>query len=214
MNKTLVIITGGTIDAMYAPEKGTPYYVPVPASAAESCIPAALEKLGLREQCDIWPLAMKDSKDIKQADLDQMLQRIAQEGYQQVIVVHGTDTMPRSGRYLQCELAKRGLDQTKIILTGAMYPLRDGNKQWREEGPMSDGWKNLRMAFEVVKAVVPGAYIEMGEGPWDPRMVEKNVETEEMAVEGEPEKKITQVKHSGFVMRKEPVKDCEISFDH
>jgi L-asparaginase/Glu-tRNA(Gln) amidotransferase subunit D len=153
-NKTLVVITGGTIDAMYSPEEGTPHVVPVPKTAADSCIPAALEKLGLRAQCDVWPLAMKDSKHITREVLDQITQRIVGEGYERVVIMHGTDTMPRNGRYLRQELEKQLGPQhtTRVVMTGAMNPLRDANTQWRGlnadgtpnlEAKDCDGWSNL-----------------------------------------------------------------------
>ena len=68
--KTLVITTGGTIEALYDPRRGTPYYVPVSPTTSASAIPAALEKLGLHDQVDMYPLCMKDSKEVTTEDLD------------------------------------------------------------------------------------------------------------------------------------------------
>lgn len=115
--KTLVVVMGGTIDAFYNPENGTPHTVPVPDSPEKSCIPEALKKLGLADGCEVWPFCMKDSKKIIQADLDAIAKRVREEGYSKVIVVHGTDTMPNSGLYLQEALKNT---EARVVITGSM----------------------------------------------------------------------------------------------
>ena len=200
-SKTLVVLTGGTIEAMYNPEEGTPYFVPVPDSVEKSCIPAALEKLGLRDQVDIYPLCMKDSKDVKIDDLKAILTRA--KGYEHVIIVHGTDTMVQNARFLKEQLANSGDSKKTIVFTGAMGPLRDKHSQWRPPETVTfqnDGWANLKKAVEEIGVTPPGVYLEMGDvpglgpGPWEAHTVRKEVQ-----VDGDPTNRASQVTHSGFV---------------
>lgn len=95
-----MVITGGTIEALYSPDNGTPYYVPVPKTAAESAIPAALKKMGLDADCDYFFASMKDSKEVQATELDGILHQITQGNYDRCIIVHGTDTMPLHARYM------------------------------------------------------------------------------------------------------------------
>jgi L-asparaginase/Glu-tRNA(Gln) amidotransferase subunit D len=173
----LVIITGGTIEALYNPEEGTPYFVPVPTSVKESCIPQALIELGFSPSTyDICPLTMKDSKKVTTDALDFILNHAIEKQYDKVVVVHGTDTMPIHARYLEDRLEQWGSEHNanllRIVLTGAMQPLRDKHGHWR---PQSDGWENLRRAMDDVKTQPPGVYIEMGKGPWKADQVDKKV---------------------------------------
>lgn len=181
-NKTLVVITGGTIEALYSPDNGTPYYVPVPKTAEESAIPAALKKMGLDADCDYFFSSMKDSKEVQATELDGILHQITKGDYARCIIVHGTDTMPLHARYMQRRFeeygGEAGMDSKRIIFTGAMKPLRDEAGNWHEESKV-DGWNNLRRAVIDANnaALTPGVYVEMGEGPWDPRTVKKTVAT-------------------------------------
>lgn len=209
--KTLVILTGGTIEALYDPAHGTPYYVPVPARVEDSAIPGALEKLGLRDACDIYPLRMKDSKQITTADLDHILVTLAEGDYNAAVVVHGTDTMPIHARYLKRRLAEygaeQGMDDKRIIFTGAMYPLRDAQGQWRDPAvspQMNDGWENLRRAVAQAPNAAPGVYLEMGQGLWDADSVTKHVQTEN-------DRPDTKVRHSEF-QRLDPERTRDVRF--
>ena len=221
--KTLVVITGGTIDAMYSPEEGTPYLVPVPRAVADSSIPAALERLHLSAQCDIWPLAMIDSKSMPDTLLDTIFNRIVTEGYLSAVIVHGTDTITRSGCYLKTKLsaakaeaaANLTLQQCRMVLTGAMYPLRDDKGAWRGLGPddvpildapLCDGWGNLARALAdgADTRLAPGVYVRIGvegasitDGPFDPGRIEKHVETEVSSTHEEEASRMT-VKRSYF----------------
>ena len=176
-DKTLVVITGGTIEALYNPEEGTPYYVPVPKTASESCIPGALERLGVGTACEVYPLAMKDSKEVTTAMLDHVLAHAVTHGYKRIVMVHGTDTMPLHARYMQRRVAEWGsegaVDEKTFIFTGAMQPLRDKHGAWREQ---ADGWQNLTRALHDAQTQPAGVYVEMGEGPWFPNEIDKFVQ--------------------------------------
>lgn len=175
--KILVVITGGTIEALYNPEEGTPYFVPVPTSVKDSCIPQALQELGFnKEAYEICLLSMKDSKKVTTNALDFILTHAIEKQYDKVVVVHGTDTMPIHARYLEDKLEEWGsehnADKLRIVLTGAMQPLRDKYGRWRKE---SDGWENLRQAMSDAANAPAGVYVEMGKGPWKASEVDKKV---------------------------------------
>ncbi|MFZ4126003.1 MAG: asparaginase domain-containing protein [Rickettsiales bacterium] len=154
--KVLVVVTGGTIDARYDPAapEGTPHDVPVPIAAQDSCIPSALEKLGFKQGRDfeiatLPDVRLKDSKFITPHDLDMIVDRVRADGFTKVMVVHGTDTMPNSGIYLQEALTKNGLTDVRVVLTGGMYPL---NKTPLEESqhPKEEHWRGLDAAGKPI----------------------------------------------------------------
>ncbi|MBN8544443.1 MAG: asparaginase [Alphaproteobacteria bacterium] len=234
-SKTLVVVMGGTIDAFYNPEHGTPHTVPVPDGPEKSCIPDALKKLGIADACEVWTYCMKDSKKITKADLDGIVKRVENEGYNKVVVVHGTDTMPNSGLYLQDALKDT---DARVVITGSMYPLRDAQGQWRgldaqaepvltnviprdvdgqiDYARACDGWVNLKQAISDVQNpdLKAGVYIrvrpesvELGDGPWHASMLSKYVITDA------PGTQVGTVQRSGFVVRSAPATAQEISFN-
>lgn len=176
-SKTLVVVTGGTIEAMYDPKDGTPSLVPLPKSAEDSAIPAALERLGLRGHCDILPVAMKDSKEVITAHLDHILAHVAEHGYDKIVIVHGTDTMPLHAQYLKRQIAEYGswggMNEKRFVLTGAMYPLRYEDGTLRPGGEKNDGPRNLAMAMKDVETVPAGVFVERGQGPQEADTIRK-----------------------------------------
>lgn len=179
-NKTVVFTLGGTIEAIYSPEEGTPYNVPLPKEIKDSAIPEALNRAGAVDNCAIHHLAMLDSKQISAATLDNIVAFVAFHEATNIIIVQGTDTMPIHARYLSRRLLEYGtqndMHEKKIIFTGSMSPLRDKSRQWREE---SDGWKNIKSAIENVKSAHSGVYIDMGKGLWPANEIDKHVETKD-----------------------------------
>lgn len=194
-HKTLVVITGGTIESYYDPEKGVPYHVPLEHGPEDSVIPTALNMLGLGQHCDYYRMCIKDSKqNTLLPEMDALLHHIADKGYEKVIVVQGTDTMALRAQELKrrwSDWASYGvMDQVRVVFTGAMEPLRTHN---RPEGafrgvsaegrpdvehPTCDGWRNLNNAYSDAQQLPPGVYLEMGQGPWDPNEVRKEVVTD------------------------------------
>lgn len=169
--KTLIITTGGTIDAQYDPAQGTPYQVPLPSDAQDSGVPGALRHMGLADRCDFLHYSMKDSKGMGPGDMDALMGLMAEHPHRRVIIVHGTDTMPTNAQYMQHHLHRydgwmHPVSNRQILFTGAMGPLRDGSGQFRlpeSTGLLNDGWVNLRHAIERIDQVAPGEVaIEMG----------------------------------------------------
>lgn len=194
-SKTLVVITGGTIESYYQPEKGTPYHVPLEHGPEDSVIPKAMEMLGVGSECDYLRLCIKDSKEnTLLPEMNGLLHHIADKGYEKVIVVQGTDTMPSRAQEFKHRWSDLesygGMDGVRTVFTGAMSPLRTHNKPdgafrgLHADGTPNltdgtcDGWGNLRKAFDDVQHAAPGVYIEMGSGPWDPNEVRKDVQTD------------------------------------
>ena len=108
--KILIINTGGTFNKRYDPIKGKLY-------VEESGL--ALEELTSKWLCnfEMMHIIGKDSIDLSSHDRLELLAIISQSCFDNIIIVHGTDTMALTAEYLaDADLEKR------IILTGAMVP--------------------------------------------------------------------------------------------
>jgi L-asparaginase len=137
-------MTGGTIDSYYDGIKDTA----VPNK--ESIIPRFIQSLKLYNKTKFSEVCMKDSRNITKADLKKVLNTIEASPYKNIIITHGTYTMPDSARYIQANLKK---NNKTIILTAAMLPMT--------EFTMSDGGFNLGYAVANVQKLSPGVYVCM-----------------------------------------------------
>jgi L-asparaginase/Glu-tRNA(Gln) amidotransferase subunit D len=181
----LVVTLGGTIESFYNPEEYTPEDVPLEASAGATVIPKAMEKLGIARGCDFYPLAMRDSKKSDLTEFDALVDHIKSHHYQRILVIEGTDRMAPHGVHLEQALKAAGLGDRQVVVTGAMGPLRDKHKQWREPtedaqrtvSEKRDGWFNLRMAVHDLKRGIPsGVYLRMGREFWPASRITKDIE--------------------------------------
>lgn len=180
----LVVTLGGTIESFYDPKNGTPKDVPLEQGAEATVIPQVMKTMGLAEGCDFYPVAMRDSKYVSTAELDHVLQYAGEQGYSKILVVQGTDTMPVHGQYLERRIEELqehlpSLARASIVLTGAMGPLRDAAKQWRDpaiDRRKNDGWANLRQARRDVELNMPGAFVRIGQNLWPASRVKKVVQ--------------------------------------
>ena len=110
MKKVLFINTGGTFNKIYDPIKG------VLVIEKNSL---ALKDIASKWLCDfeILNILGKDSLDINARDRLELLATITQSDYENIIIIHGTDTMELTAQYLDdSDLEKN------IIMTGAMVP--------------------------------------------------------------------------------------------
>ena len=109
----------------------------------------------------------KDSLEMTDADRSAILGLIEQmlSEHSPIVIVHGTDTMVQTGRYL-----KQALPDLKapIVLTGAMTPLGF-------EG--SDGLQNLTESLFAVRILGPGIYVVMHNQAFPIDRVRKDRET-------------------------------------
>jgi L-asparaginase len=110
MRKILIISTGGTFNKVYNPLNGELVI------DEES---KALEEIASRWLCkfEIINIIGKDSLNITNQDRLLLLATINQSKYDDIIVIHGTDTIDSTAEYL----ADADIDK-RIILTGAMVP--------------------------------------------------------------------------------------------
>jgi len=108
--KILIINTGGTFNKFYDPIKGK---LTVDQGAK------ALKSLTSKWLCDLEIINIigKDSLDMNSHDRLELLAIISQSAFDDIIVIHGTDSMKLTAEYLaDADMEKR------IILTGAMVP--------------------------------------------------------------------------------------------
>ncbi len=150
------IITGGTIDSYYDGTKDT--VVP----SAHSVIPSFIQSLKLYTSSIFTELCMKDSRELTTDDLGKIVGTVEQSSSTNVIITHGTYTMPDTARYLKAHLRRK--DQT-VVLTGSMIPIVGFAP--------SDGPFHLGYAVAQVQSLSPGIYLCMNGKTFSPDEVMK-----------------------------------------
>ncbi len=161
MLKVNVITTGGTIEKVYSEQTSK-------VENLHSKIDRYLSQLRLPD-CNVrvTRLMNKDSLEMTDADRGAILELVEQMLIEPspVIIVHGTDTMVQTGRYL-----KQALPDLKvpIVLTGAMTPLGF---------EASDGLQNLTESLFSVRILDPGIYVVMHNQVFPIDRVRKDLET-------------------------------------
>ena len=147
-----IYTTGGTIDKVYFDQKST-YEV------GESMIAEILTEANVHFDYVIESVLRKDSLDISDADRQVLFDKISRDGYEHVLVTHGTDTMVQTAAVLEAVADKT------IVLTGAMEPARFRT---------SDARFNIGCAVTAAQILPPGVYITMNGRVFDPKKVKKN----------------------------------------
>lgn len=110
MRKTVIISTGGTFNKVYDPLNGE---LVIDEKSK------ALKEIASKWLCkfEIINIIGKDSLHITNQDRLLLLATINHSEYNDIILIHGTDTMDSTAEYLaDAEIDKR------IVLTGAMVP--------------------------------------------------------------------------------------------
>jgi len=145
---------GGTIDKIYFDKKND-YQV------GESHLTEILEggRVGFEYECE--SILRKDSLDITEEERQTILERIASDECQHVVITHGTDTMVETAKKLQ------SIREKVIVLTGSMEPSRFRS---------SDAEFNIGCAIVAVQLLSSGVYIAMNGQIFDPEKVRKNVD--------------------------------------
>jgi L-asparaginase len=145
MRTIYIITTGGTIEKVYSEQSGS---VVNEANKIEEY----LELLRLPDcEIEVIPVMNKDSLEMTEEDravLASRIDKLLPEDHP-IVITHGTDTMVRTGLYLQ-----RAFQDVEIpiILTGAMTPL--GFER-------SDGLQNLTESLFATQLLGPGIFIVM-----------------------------------------------------
>jgi len=108
--KILIVNTGGTFNKFYDPIQGK---LTVDQDAK------ALKSLASKWLCDLEIINIigKDSLEMNSHDRLELLAIISQSAFDNIIVIHGTDTITQTAEYL----ADADMDK-HIVLTGAMVP--------------------------------------------------------------------------------------------
>ncbi len=152
------VITGGTIDSRYDGSKDTA----VPNK--ESVIPSFIESIKLYHDAEFTTVCMKDSRELKREDLENVLKTIEESPHNKIIVTHGTYTMPDTARFLKANLKRN--DQT-IVLTASMIPL---NGFAPSDAPFSLGY-----AVAKLEDLDSGVYVAINGRVFSPEEVMKVV---------------------------------------
>jgi len=110
MKRILIISTGGTFNKRYNPRNGE-LEIDSQSSAVQDIASA-----WLCEFC-IYNTIGKDSLDFTEEDIKMLVQTIQTSPLKKIILIHGTDTMDITAKYLD-----KHIQNKSIILTGAMMP--------------------------------------------------------------------------------------------
>ncbi len=173
---TLIIMTGGTIDAEAYPD---PKHPPHNATMlTNSLIPGTLAEMGFDKRCDYLPWKAKDSKNFTTGEMRDLAKIIRTAQHRNIIITHGTDAMPEHSRKIATLLQKpepdlrndagagrfiRGegvVHDKTVVFTGAMMPLANG--------PMSDAYQNLAYIFKHMDDWQPGVRVVMHGASFEP----------------------------------------------
>ena len=145
MRRISIITTGGTLEKVYDEPTGT--LVNRHSNVAHMLSGLRLEDTRL---C-IHELMHKDSLDMTDDDRAAIVGNVREilddTDVDGVLVLHGTDTLCKTGDKLHDEL---GTPRVPIILTGAMRPF---------EMKESDALQNLTEAIFATSLVEPGVYV-------------------------------------------------------
>ena len=145
--RLIVVDTGGTFNKRYRPTDGTLVVEPGSA-AARSILGSAADNL----EIDWLQPVCKDSLEMTGADrgaiVNALSAALARSPDAPVLVIHGTDTMPRTG-----EVLAEAFPECRILLTGAMRPF--------EIDPVEPAF-NLGLAVGFLQASpAAGVYLAM-----------------------------------------------------
>jgi L-asparaginase len=135
-----IIATGGTFDKHYDELTGSLIF-------ADTHLPEMLKRARVGLHCELQVLMLKDSLEMTDADREGILHACESAQEEQLIIIHGTDTMVDTAKYL----AVANLAKT-IVLTGAMIPYQVNR---------SDAMFNLGFALGIVQTLPAGIYVAM-----------------------------------------------------
>lgn len=140
--KITFIQTGGTIDKDYPKTRnGWAFEIGDPA------IQRILEKINPTFTYEIITAFKKDSLEIDSSDRNHLLALIQKQPSTIFIITHGTDTLIKTGKFLE-----KNLNEKLVILTGALRPERFTN---------SDAALNIGTAIGAANILSKGIYIAM-----------------------------------------------------
>lgn len=146
MRHITLITTGGTIEKTYDEATGS-------LSNRGSIVRRMLSRLRLEDtSVNVVELMSKDSLDLTDADRAEIanvvsaLARNPSQPLSGIVILHGTDTLTRTGDHLLTAIAEPPIP---IVLTGAIRPY---------EMKRSDALQNLTEALFATGVLSPGVY--------------------------------------------------------
>ena len=140
--KIKVFTVGGTIDKVYAEEKGTLNF----SFGKQAIKEISEEKVKLNFEYDVERLLAKDSLEMNEEDRQLIKKACAGTIADKILITHGTDTMIETARLLS------EIPDKVIVLTGASQPYK-----FRE----SDAEFNIGVAVGALNVLDSGVYIAM-----------------------------------------------------
>jgi L-asparaginase len=145
VRKVCLVTTGGTIEKTYDESTGA-------LANRRSIVQRMLAELRLEDTAiEVVELMSKDSLDMTEEDRHEILAAVRAAGAEEatgtdgIVILHGTDTLARTGELLCAGLQPR----IPIVLTGAMRPF---------EMKQSDALQDLTEAIFASGQLAPGIY--------------------------------------------------------
>jgi len=135
-----IIITGGTFDKEYNEITGQLFF-------KDTHLPEMLRLGRCMTEVNIETVMMMDSLEMTDEHRKKILLHCKNAKEDQIVITHGTDTMPETAKYLSGKLPGK-----TVVLTGAMVPYKFGS---------SDGLFNLGSALAFVQTLSKGVYVAM-----------------------------------------------------
>jgi L-asparaginase len=157
--------TGGTIDKM-------PVFLPDGSFDndskvfGETYLPEMLKKANFLGKYSLLSLFAVDSLEMTDEHRQEIAEAMLESAEEQVIITHGTDTMPETARFLSRD--RQLIAHRTIVLTGAMLPYSVGEP--------SDAMFNLGSALAFAQTLPHGVYVAMDGQSFDADNVRKDVE--------------------------------------
>lgn len=145
MTRVAILTTGGTIEKTYDESDGS--LRNVRSVLADILGRMRLPTLEVRQV----HVMSKDSLEMTDDDRDEILRAVreALTDSQAVLVVHGTDTLSKTGEYLHAHLTHLS---KPIVLTGAIRPF-----EFRD----TDAFQNMTEALLACRVLPAGVYVVM-----------------------------------------------------
>jgi len=141
-SKITVINTGGTFNKIYNCINGK-LEVPKDNLALEEII-----KYSYNIDFDVKNIISKDSLDITDLDRKELVETIQKCQNDNIIVIHGTDTMDLSAKFLDEKIKNK-----KIILTGAMFPVSINKVEATLNFASAIGFLNAKVSNDIYIAM-------------------------------------------------------------